>query len=382
MAPRGEVAAVYFDGQTAARHAVWIAPSPDGLGLRISPQQPGGIAPVTWRFTRLRAIGDATDGAPLTVTQHAETGDETPRDPARLVIGDREAALWLRRECPELARRDHRPGTARRIVLRLGAAAGAVVLMLFVILPNLANFLADTMPVRTEVRFGRSVMAQLERLLGAERLGGLHCNDLRGRAALQKMADRVAGDRALDYDLGVTVFDVGMLNAFAVPGGQVVIFDGLLKKAGSPEEVAAVLGHEIGHVAARDPTRLSLRAAGSAGILSIVLGDVTGGTLLAVVGEHMMQASYTREAEAAADAYALALLNDSRISSDGLADFFDKIAAEAGGELPEYLSTHPQSAGRAAGARANAARQRDGGMVATPVLTDAEWQALKAICDG
>ena len=56
------------------------------------------------------------------------------------------------------------------------------------------------------------------------------------------------------------------INAFAVPGGNVVLFEGLLDAARSPEEVAGVLGHEVGHVMNRDPMRLNLRSAGSVGI--------------------------------------------------------------------------------------------------------------------
>ncbi|MBA4351411.1 MAG: peptidase M48, partial [Rhodobacter sp.] len=155
--------------------------------------------------------------------------------------------------------------------------------------------------------------------------------------------------------------------------GQVVIIRGLLDEAETAEEVAGVLAHEIGHVEARDPTRLAFRQAGSAGILALVLGDVTGGTVIGLLGDHMLSASYTREAEAAADAFAFALLQRTGIGTEGLAAFFERIEG-MGVDVPEILSTHPAS-----GNRAEAAREA-GGAAAQPVLSDAEWQALKGIC--
>jgi predicted Zn-dependent protease len=188
------------------------------------------------------------------------------------------------------------------------------------------------------------------------------------------MAARIMGSRDIGYTLEFHMLDHDMVNAFAAPGGQIVFLRGLLDKASGPDEVAAILGHEIGHVAARDPTQLTLSAVGSAGILSVDLGDVSGGTLLAMAGDQLMQASYTRDAEAAADAFAFALLNDANISTEGMATFFTRIAGLTD-NVPEILSSHPLSGNRAAAARANAAFNTD----TTPALTAADWHALHGL---
>lgn len=379
MQPTGPVSAAFYDGLTARRHSVKIAPATDGLSLAILFDD-GVTPPLAWRFDHLRALADQGEKSTLTLTVLAETEDETPRDPARLVVADPAAVAWLRRTRPSLMRRDVRRGTLRKVATWLGAATAAVLLMLFIILPRLADFLALRLPLDSEIAMGKTAMGQMERLLGAERIGASRCDNPAGLAALETMKRRLIGDRQLDYDLGLTVFRNDMVNAFAVPGGQIVIVSGLLDGAESADAVAAVLAHEIGHVVARDPVRLTLRAAGSAGILSLVLGDVSGGTALALVGDHLMQASYTREAETDADAFAIALLNEAGISTDGMASFFDQIM-QMSADIPEYLSTHPQSAGRKERAEANAARQTAAGQGTTPVLSDAEWQALQAICD-
>jgi beta-barrel assembly-enhancing protease len=345
-----------------------------GEYLTITPLDPPG-KPFHWRLDLVRAQGGAAKDAkaPLILTLRADTDDEQPRDPARLVLQPGQMADWVRANAPRLTSRDIRPGTWGRVVWRTTAALAAIGAIVFVILPRLADTLASRLPIEREVAFGQLVVANMEQYLGGTD-GGLTCDDPAGLAALERLKRRLSDGQDLQYDLSLQVFDHGMVNAFAAPGGQMIILRGLLDKAESPAEVAGVLAHEIGHVEARDPTRLAFRAVGSAGILSLLLGDATGGTLIAVAGDQMLSASYTREAEAAADAFAFRLLNDTGIGTAGLADFFESLDGK-GIDLPEYLSTHPDSAGRAMAARAA------DGAGGAEVLSEADWAALKGICE-
>lgn len=65
-----------------------------------------------------------------------------------------------------------------------------------------------------------------------------------------------------------------------MPGGLIILFRGLIDAAESSDEVAAVYAHELGHVVARDPTRIALRSAGSIGVLGLLLGDFAGGAVV------------------------------------------------------------------------------------------------------
>ena len=143
--------------------------------------------------------------------------------------------------------------------------------------------------------------------------------------------------------------------------------------------MAAVLAHEIGHVVSRDATRGALRAAGSAGLLSMVFGDFAGGTAAVVIAEYTLNASYTREAEAQADTFAHNMLEAANVSTVGMADFFGSLNGleDEMPDLPIYLSSHPDTQERADLATEFAKGQG----TTTPVLDDAEWNALKAICD-
>ena len=142
--------------------------------------------------------------------------------------------------------------------------------------------------------------------------------------------------------------------------------------------VAGVLAHEIGHVVNRDPTRLMLRSAGSAGILGMLLGDFSGGAAVLLVSEQLVTANYQQGAEEDADAFATSVLASAGLPSAPLGEFF-RLVREKYGDVNGVLShlvSHPDLEGRA-----QLAEQAD--ITAgefTPVLNDVEWQALRNIC--
>lgn len=372
VTPSGSIAATYLDGLSAAQHAVTVEPTGDLRALAITLAD-GRV--IHWPFDRLREISGGSDSARLALALSAAEEDETGRDAARLIVTDPAAVAWFRQRVGGLQSRDLRPGTGRRVALWLGGAAAAVALMLFVILPAMADYMAAHLPLEAETALGATVMKQVETMVGDGTGRDLVCRDVKGLAALARLQERLAAGAGLAQAITLSVFDSEMVNAFAAPGGQVIIFRGLLDEAASADQVAGVLAHEIGHVAARDPTRIALRSAGSAGILALVLGDVTGGTTVAMAGDYLLTNAYTRDAEATADDFGLALLANTGVSSAGMGDFFERIIEETDG-MPEFMSSHPLSKKRADLARSHAAGQG----ATTPALSDADWQALKAIC--
>ena len=153
-----------------------------------------------------------------------------------------------------------------------------------------------------------------------------------------------------------------------------------VKSAVKLTAVAGVLAHEIGHVDSRDVTRNALRVAGTAGLLSMAIGDIAGGAVIVGVAQAVIDTSYTREAEVAADRFAVEMLDAAGVSAEGFAAFFEVLKAEEGRiniDIPEWISTHPDTAGRAQIARSFA----EGQGVTSPVLNDDDWSALKDICN-
>ena len=347
--------------------------------LRLShPELANGA--IDWPLVDLRKLLDQARTDQIVLTLRADVAvDSALIEHARLTVDDPDLIVRIETLCPDLMKRDMPDGSMRKILTRIGMAVGAVVLMIFVILPAMSNTLAYVIPIKREVAYGKVVVRQMERFFGGSTAGDLVCSSPDGDAALAKMIARLTDTTPTDYELNVAVMRHEMVNAFAAPGGQVVLVEGLIKQAKSPDEVAAVLGHEIGHVEARDATRGALRAAGSAGLLSMVFGDFAGGTAAVVIAEYTLNASYTREAEAEADTYARSMLNAANVSTAGMSDFFGSLGdlESQMPDLPIYLSSHPDTDDRAQ--RAAEFAQTQG--VTTPILDELEWAALQAICD-
>jgi len=227
--------------------------------------------------------------------------------------------------------------------------------------------------------------------------GGRFCRTEQGTAALQKMVDALDEDAS---DLQVEVVKINMINAAALPGGKIIIFDQLVQDAKSPDEVAGVLGHELGHVRERHVMQSFLRQMG----LSVLLGGLNE-TFGGVVGG-VLSMSYGRDAETSADKYSIKAMRSANISPIPTAGFFGKLAeleenvvnpsndkeeksAESGiktkandetedadGGLWGYFSTHPLSKKR----QDAYANSFDKSKNYQPVLNAAEWKALRNMC--
>lgn len=367
----------FFDGEFSRRHPVDVAFDQSGTHLKISGET--NAIRLSWPLVKLRGQKDRKDGDPLILSQHQEVGDETQRSLARLAIEDDQFIAMLESRCASLFKTDVRSGAYQRLLVRASAAIAAIVLMLFVVLPSMANTLARIIPIEREVAFGKTIVAQVERFLGAKTIGDLRCSAPKGIDALDRLTARLTANFDLEYRLEFSVFDSGMVNAFAAPGGQIVLTRGLLETATGPDAVAAVLAHEIGHVERRDATRNSLRSAGSAGILALVLGDVAGGSVMAILADNLLHSNYSRAIETKADTFALSMLNSADISSMGMASFFDQLEKAEGPVtqyMPAYLLSHPSTGTRADRARNNASKRPDGGVS----LGADDWFALQMIC--
>jgi predicted Zn-dependent protease len=145
------------------------------------------------------------------------------------------------------------------------------------------------------------------------------------------------------------------VNAFALPGGYVVVNSGLLESARSGEEVAAVLAHEISHVTERHSTQRLAGTLGAGAALGLLLGFVDIGAPAYTLA-HLAGLRYERSQELEADQKGRALLMRAGISPGGMATFFERLQDSLA--PPELLSTHPDPGDRASEARAAAATFR------------------------
>ena len=375
--PGGQTEAAFFDGESAERHKVLVSVHrPHPPLLIIEGDAPG--LPLHWPLDQLRGLSDQADRNTLVVTRLAETEDEAPRDPARLVITDPILRNWIRNSRPNLFRKDVASGTTSRLLVRAGAALAAVFIVIFLILPRMADTLATLIPEEREAALGAATLKQFEYLFGDDETS-MRCENVEAQAVWDGLAGRIKSAASYDGPLKVIIYDHPMVNAFAVPGGHVVFFRGMIEEAETPDELTSVLAHEIGHVVARDPTRLALRSAGSVGILGLLFGDFAGGGLALFLAEQFISASYSQDAEEAADAFAFETMVALNMDATALGTLFARLRDEHGdidGVLSHFIS-HPSFESRIEAANDAGARLSD----PTPALTDEEFEILKTGCE-
>jgi beta-barrel assembly-enhancing protease len=205
--------------------------------------------------------------------------------------------------------------------------------------------------------------------------GGRFCHTPAGDAALKKLVASLDSNPA---DLQVEVAKIDMINAVALPGGKVILFDGLIKQARSPDEIAGVLAHEIGHVREKHVMQALLRQTG----LAVVLGGIDGNS--GAVVSNILAMSYSREAEDEADVHSMKALANAAISPVATASFFERLSqldgSASGGDegrgITGYISSHPLSDKRKKAFEKSIVRGKN----YRPALSSTEWNQLKTMC--
>jgi predicted Zn-dependent protease len=177
---------------------------------------------------------------------------------------------------------------------------------------------------------------------------------------------------ATAYDYTIVVLDDPQVNAFTIPGGNIYVFKGLISFCDSPEQLTAVLAHEMGHVEKRHTVDRLVREFG----LSLLFSIMTGGdsVLLSDVYQTLISTGFSRSQEKEADQFALELLEDANISPKSIASFFRKLNREnlAYNEKIELIMTHPHNNARI---KASLAYEVDVDFKEIPL--DLNWEKIK-----
>lgn len=278
---------------------------------------------------------------------------------------------------PELLSRPHLAASIASLKRRrLGGAAlvaGALLLAvaavagLFLLKDPLVRFVASQVPVAAEVRLGSVAMSQF-------RIGKTFLEDAEIREGIDAMTapllEAIPKER---YPFEFHVVEDSSVNAFALPGGQVVIHTGLLLAAESPSEVTGVLAHEIAHVTERHGMRQIIGTLGLFALVQAAVGDVGG--LVAVLangGAQLLTLRFSRDFEREADDTGWRYLVTAGLDPAGLVTFFRRLEARekemakslpggesaAGSAAMSLLSTHPATAERIARLEARLAKEK------------------------
>jgi len=356
---------VYFDGKSAQRHPVTVTRTREGLHIRGTT-----VGEMHWPHAEMRRDMRVAANEPV----RYERGGETPEV---LVIADPSFLPAVRSvfSGDDDVVTDAPP---RRAIGGLIAPAlivlGAVIALYIWAVPRLAERVAQRVPIEWEEKLGETVTAAMTE-------SATVCREPERLAALDQMVAALTADgRGGRYTYRVTVVDDEMVNAFAAPGGYIVIHTGLLAQAESPDELAGVLAHEIEHVVLQHGAQGVLRQIP----LRLAFGAITGsegiGSSVTQMAVTLGGLSYQRRDELSADSHGMALLHAARVSPSGMINFFKKLSAENSGTAPQflnYLSTHPNSEARM---EALAAQSAAVNYQPVQLLTPEQWKSVTASC--
>lgn len=314
-------------------------------GLRVGPLGESPFVEQVVAFTDMAVQAGGLDHDQLVVSWGTGSSAWTlyVKDPA-LIVAFREAAppgltAHLDRAAEQVrrARHSHRLvwGTVLGVLIGLG-------LLLWFGTDLMVEWAVARIPIEWEQKLGETVYQDF---LSKETV----LKDGPAVSAVQEMTQRLTEKIPNNpYKFQISVVQSPVVNAFALPGGYVVVFTGLLTKAESGEEVAGVLSHELNHVLQRHGMERMVKMLGLAAVVGILLGDQQGLTGLAKqVGMELVTLKFGRAQEMEADVTGIRLLSDARIAPDGMIRFFERLS-EKDKERVEVFSTHPMSAARAA----------------------------------
>lgn len=305
---------LWYDGSVALERPVEVCPGPDGLVL----------------------VDES--GAEHRVARNDLVRMAAPR--GRLKLGHRKVDGWrLSLEgqvSPELLNLIPRragslgPGISRRTMGFLIGVSGAATILAGVII-FAPEHLAAHMPLSVERKLGAAYDLPI---------GAMRCTDAGAQSALNAIVDRLDPEARRD-GFTIELLDLDQANAAALPGGRMVVFKGLVEQVGDADALAGIIAHEIAHVRRRHVASAVVRELGLGAVITLV-----GGGAVASNAGGLVSLTFSRSAEAEADAEAISMLRRAGIDPRPTAKAFEGFRRMEG-DWPEWLGSHPASAGRA-----------------------------------
>jgi beta-barrel assembly-enhancing protease len=231
---------------------------------------------------------------------------------------------------------------------------------------------------QTDIQVGKQNAVEMQRHLPP-------CDDLKVNTYLTQLGMRLVSKlptRGVTYPWEFHCVNDKSINAFALPGGFVFVNRGAIEAADNESQLAAVMAHELSHVALRHGTAQASKAQfaqGAAGIFGALFGGSTGGELLTqgvALGAGGLLLRYSRTDETQADVMGTQVLYDAGFDPRAMAQFFEKLQAESHRENPpQFLSDHPNPGNRVE--RVNEEIDKLGGVPANAKKDSSEFEAIK-----
>jgi Zn-dependent protease with chaperone function len=361
--------AAYLDGRTAARRRAIVHITRTGLDITVA----DAGTRFFWTFKEIRQTQGTYAGEQVRLERGGELSEV-------LLIGDIGFLAAARAVSPE-AGHLHDPARRRfRAGLTFGALVTTIVLALgiyYVGIPAFAQVAAARVPVSWEESLGGAIVQHFAP-------PSRRCEDPVRQARIDRIvAELTAKARPQPYTFRVTIVNSRTVNAVAAPGGNIILFRGLLERTDNAEELAGVLAHEVEHVLHRHVTRAIFQHASTGVLMAALVGDVSSIVAYGLEGARTLgELQMSRAAESEADRDGIRLLQEAGIDTAGMITFFEKLSARerehgGGDSVARYLRTHPTTAERIATLRTLAAA---GPRAERRLLPEDDWDSVKNLC--
>jgi beta-barrel assembly-enhancing protease len=318
----------YYDGQRPLANECQVSITSDALLIHCAGQQ--GVAGLQqWEVQQIHPAD--LDGLGKVVLKYG------PKPHQYLEVNDTEFvdALRLNYKGAAFLKSGYKKvmvgGFALSIII-LAGLLGIVSLIYFYVLPAAAEKVGNRLPISWEIKMGESAFKEMKKEFQI---------DGKGSAALQNFFKELRYKS--DYPVEVTLVKDSTVNAFALPGGHIVVFTGIMDKMQSYDELVALLSHEFTHVQKKHATRSICRKLSGYLFLSLLTGDDQGvAALLLENSNQLLDLSYSRSLEEEADKNGLMLMKERNIDPNGMIHLFTRFKKEEKGDAEvEFIRTHP-----------------------------------------
>ena len=224
---------------------------------------------------------------------------------------------------------------------------GFAILALFVTSCKQMNNSINLFSIQDDIKFGQQVSSQIE----SDTSGYVILDSIQHKEVynyVYEIRNRLLNSGYVKYVEEFPwririIHDDSTLNAFCTPGGYIYIFTGIMKYLDSEDQLAGVLGHEMGHADKRHSTRQMTKMFGVQVLLEIAAGNQE---MLKQITGSLVGLKFSRSHETEADNCSVQYMCPTEYNAAGGAGFFRKIEESGGAGVPEFLSTHPDPGNR------------------------------------
>jgi len=254
-----------------------------------------------------------------------------------LLIEGNGAASYIKEIKEEMAKPWFRKSGSKewgRNLLLLAGILGILFLLYLLLVPRFAEAMASKVSARTESKLGDAVYNAM----------GIASFEDTAKSRLVNEFFEAMQVKSV-YKIRIAVINQKVVNAFALPGGRIVVYEALLNKLDNYTELAALLSHEFTHVNNRHSTKSIFRQLGSKVFLALLFGKMGSVTSVLVnQADNLKSLKYSRKLENEADRQGAELLMQRGIDPAGFIGLFNRLKESAPtGSYPEFLASHPDT---------------------------------------